>query len=617
MTASAHSAGHAERLPRKPILLPLWGWLAIALALIATRFWFTTGRGLADFLGDMDDAARLVQVREFMAGAPWFDTHTQALGGTNGMLSHWSRLIDLPLALLIALAALVTDRTHAELFARSVWPLLVLAPLLWAVFKTAAHAAGAQAGRIALALAILCPLGLYQFDVGRIDHHNAMIASTVAAALMMWAYPHALKAWAIAGVLTGFALIIGFEALAPAAALAVAAALWGLLDKSQARVVQGFMLALMAALALGFLISIPPARWMDIRCDAISFNIVALSAIAGTALVAALSPHAGLTLPKRFALAALGAAVGLTVYGALEPKCLAGPMGQLPAELKPVWLNYVAETRSILRDLFSGKIEQSLGLTICFAIGIAAQAHRTHATRQPNDAFLLACVTAFAIFAFWQYKYIAYASFIAIVPLACWIATLRGSTEISPMATQAMAVVLLSQASLLGASGLLQKAMAAPVVLSDAVVVGAEACERNSAVRDLADLQPGLIAARIDLGAYLVAVTPHRALSAPYHRIADAIITNHHIFAARNAADAARLLRQEKIDYVVTCKGLDDPFVSEPEWRGTLRADLVAGHAPAFLKPVTLSNPRSLFRVWRVEKDALNLPPSGAATSVR
>ena len=90
---------------------------------------------------------------------------------------------------------------------------------------------------------------------------------------------------------------------------------------------------------------------------------------------------------------------------------------------------------------------------------------------------------------------------------------------------------------------------------------------------------------------------------------ANAIITNHHIFAAHSAAEAARLIARENIDYVVTCKGLDDPFVADPEWRGTLRADLVGGKAPDFLEPVALANPHSLLSVWRVKRDKLNLQP--------
>ena len=68
-------------------------------------------------------------------------------------------------------------------------------------------------------------------------------------------------------------------------------------------------------------------------------------------------------------------------------------------------------------------------------------------------------------------------------------------------------------------------------------------------------------------------------------------------------------MRFAEVDYVVTCKGLDDPFAGEADWVGTLRANLVAGQPPAFLEPVALDNPATLFKVWRVAKDRLNLQP--------
>jgi hypothetical protein len=80
----------------------LVAWCLLATGLLA----FTTLNGpapsLAEWLGDTDDAVRLVTVRELLAGAPWFDTTLPRVGAPEPLLSHWSRLIDAPLACLIA-----------------------------------------------------------------------------------------------------------------------------------------------------------------------------------------------------------------------------------------------------------------------------------------------------------------------------------------------------------------------------------------------------------------------------------------------------------------------------------------------------------------------------------
>ena len=67
------------------------------LAWAGSSFW--------DSLGDTDDAARLVSVRELLAGARWFDTTLPRIGAPEPLVSHWSRLIDAPLGVMIAVFA--------------------------------------------------------------------------------------------------------------------------------------------------------------------------------------------------------------------------------------------------------------------------------------------------------------------------------------------------------------------------------------------------------------------------------------------------------------------------------------------------------------------------------
>jgi hypothetical protein len=123
------------------------------------------------------------------------------------------------------------------------------------------------------------------------------------------------------------------------------------------------------------------------------------------------------------------------------------------------------------------------------------------------------------------------------------------------------------------------------------------------------------MAANIDIGAFIAANTHHRALAAPYHRIANAIIANHEIFSAHDDKSAAALLKQQNVDYVVICDGLDKSSLKNPEWKGTLKVGLVGGKAPGYLVAQTLSNPHSVFHVWKVDRTALNLQLSKAAAS--
>ena len=63
---------------------------------------------------------------------------------------------------------------------------------------------------------------------------------------------------------------------------------------------------------------------------------------------------------------------------------------------------------------------------------------------------------------------------------------------------------------------------------------------------------PGLVAADIDLGPYVVALSPHRVVAAPYHRLEGGIPA---IYAIGDGTpeQALRHLRALGVDYVALC----------------------------------------------------------------
>ncbi|MFN0219355.1 MAG: hypothetical protein ACKVP4_11130 [Hyphomicrobium sp.] len=609
MTAALLKSSSVDGLPRALARATPRAWWVIAMTAISFLTMIKGADRLTVTLGDADDAARLLQIREFMAGAPWFDLTTFRMGGDAGMLSHWSRLIDLPIAALIYAFGLFLPTATAELVVRAIWPLIVLAPMVWVMISAAHRDGGATAAAIATLLTLLCPLGLYQFVAGRIDHHGVMISATVAASLLIASRSTEQRIWRVAGALCAFALAIGYEALAPVAIIAGSIAVWGLYDATVAPTARTFTLAFIATFAALFAVTTAPSRWLVIHCDAISLNMVALAVSSGGGLVFALDR--GATLPIAWRLTAFGAAglMGLALFAAMEPKCLAGPMGQLPPELATVWLSVVDESKSIVGYLIKGNFEQSLALLAYFALSVAAAAIRVRDSRAAADVFLLAIVVGFTLLAFWQYKYIAYASLLGVVPIALAVARLDRIGDVSAATIRFGAAVAISQAALLAASDKVQATVGVRQPITKTMHANAQACSDTTSLADLAELQPGLIVAHIDMGAFVPAVTPHRTLSAPYHRIPEAILATHHILESRDDAEAQALLAREKVDYIVLCDGLDGLYAASPERQGTLRVRLLAGTAPSFLAPVPLANASSMYKVWKFERSPLNPRP--------
>ena len=100
--------------PNFALLLAL-AWLLAVLQLVA-QHWATT----ADALLDTDDAMRLVQMRDFIAGQGWYDLHQPRINPPAGYDSHWSRLIDAGLAGLLWMFGRVVEPAMAERLMRTV-----------------------------------------------------------------------------------------------------------------------------------------------------------------------------------------------------------------------------------------------------------------------------------------------------------------------------------------------------------------------------------------------------------------------------------------------------------------------------------------------------------------
>ncbi|MDB5531759.1 MAG: hypothetical protein JWO28_74, partial [Hyphomicrobiales bacterium] len=125
--------------PRRPSFAVLLGlaWLLMVVQLLALH-WAET----AWTFPDTDDALRLVQVRNFLAGNGWFNLHEPRLGLPPGYESHWSRLIDAGLAGFFLFFRLFADTAMAERLMGVAWPLLWLIPTLVGVAAIAWRLAG-------------------------------------------------------------------------------------------------------------------------------------------------------------------------------------------------------------------------------------------------------------------------------------------------------------------------------------------------------------------------------------------------------------------------------------------------------------------------------------------
>jgi len=597
MTMTAASGRHFVSVRSRLARAPLLAWCALGVALFAALvFWFDPAR-LTTSLGDTDDATRMIEVRQLMGGASWFDMTLARFGGAHPLVSHWSRLIDAPIAVLLYGFELVLPQQQAELAVRAVWPLTLLLLFVYLLARETQIRAGRAAALLSIVLTVTCLVGIVQFLPGRIDHHNAIIVCAVIGILRLArSFDDADAGWS-AGFLLGLGTAIGYEALAPTAASLGAAMLYGILPGRSllgpSRAAVTFAATLMIALA----VTTAPDLLFASRCDALSINLVVLAVCGalGVCVVQALE-HRLAPLAKVGLLAAAGL-LGVALYGAAEPACLAGPFGQVDPDLYPIWLGSVSETQSVLS--MGSRLPLIAGMALVyFAAGAycgfkLVQTDRDETLRFHLTAFLIAIPLSL-----WQIKLLPYATFLPIPLLAICLARPPLAKQ-EPMSKRALALVVLGSLAAIAAVSWLLLTLAAPSTSRvKEAMKPAQSCQSTAAIAPLAQLDPGLVVADVNLGPYIVALTSLDVLSAPYHRMDKPIIEAHRILHAA-PDEAERRLLDIGASYVVTCEGLDStkPQGEVPE--NALQALLFADRPPAFLRPVPLGEPTPL-KVWRV-----------------
>ncbi|HEU0059395.1 MAG TPA: hypothetical protein VFR19_05915 [Hyphomicrobiaceae bacterium] len=566
---------------------------AVAFLIIAA--WASASSSPRDWLGDPDDALRLVSARALLDGAPWFDPTLARVGAPEPLLSHWSRLIDLPLATLIGLLRPLLGQELGELLTRLVWPTALFAALS-AVMVHEAHRLGGTwvaAGAVVLVATSIGATG--QFWPGRIDHHNVQILCAVAGLLLLARSVDERRLGWQAGGLLGLGLAVGYEAIGLVGPALALAGLITLLDPTRRVGVLRAAAATTGTLLAACLLTIPPAGWLKIHCDALSANILALAASGTLGLWAA--HRLAMRFGTRLAILAAAVAAGVATFAALEPACLAGPFGQVDPALKSAWLDHVLESKSLLwfvRRQPAFALAQLAFLLAGAGAQVALWLRRRDAATTLRTAIVLLAVALGC----WQMKLVAYASWLAVLPLARLCASLSGTTRVCKTLVRIAAIVLVSQATLEATLSLAGTVLpTTPPRLGSAELTAADprrACFYASSLHALAALPPGLVAADLDLGPYIVALTPHRVVAAPYHRLNRGILANRAIFASRRA-DAEATMRALGVDYIALCNGPSDPARRAA---GSLREALLDNAPVDFLTEISTSRAAAV-RLWR------------------
>jgi hypothetical protein len=560
----------AERARGTGLIMLLWALVAVALVARAAL--------LADAVplhADPDDAMRMVTATDLLDGQPWQDTTQYRDNVPDGVPTHWSRLVDAPIAGLMGLARLVAPPLLAADIAAIAWPTLLLAVLMGVSLALYRQLRPEGDALPAIALPLLSLVLVVEFMPGRVDHHNVQIVLIMA---LVWALlaARARPGFAfLAGLLAATSLAVGLETLPlVVVALAVVGLRWVALGSPAVIALRLFALAFAIGVVGHFIAAVPQSHWFDTACDSLSAGYVVGALLGSAALLTASQT----SVPQRawplrlIALSGLSiAAVGLSIAG--QPVCLAGPYGgaqadylarMIPAisEAQPTWQRLLADPAAVL-GLVLGPI---LGLAACLWLVL----------REPRGrrggwlvllAFLAVAVAVMAL----QIRGARLAAALAVPPAAALIDMARAGylAKSGPLRAGLLVATWLAFAGLIhyAAFDALARALPASTLAPAAATperseiamagVSGPACFLPESYRRLADLPAGRVMAALPIGAHVLRYTPHGVVSAGYHRnqagYGDAVT-----FFAGGMEAARRIVDARGLDYIVFCRGLPE-----------------------------------------------------------
>ncbi|AEH62860.1 hypothetical protein [Zymomonas mobilis] len=598
-------------------------WILTAAFLLYTHrhaiYWLS--------LSDTDDNLRLAEVRDWLHGQGWFDLQQHRLNPPKGANIHWSRLVDIPIAALIAISQPFLGSMGSIRFGTAIAPLLPLGILFFGNALTCRRLVGEKSFFVANCLLLCAGVTLGMFLPLRIDHHGWQLAF-LSLIIAGNADPDRKRGAVTVALSSTLSLVIGLEILPYIALAAGMQTLFWVTNIRHAQALKyyGFTLALTSL--IGWLIFASYANRAPV-CDALS--PVWLTATIGGGLLVALiaSIRAGWAFRLSAAVIA-GLFIG-GIFAYSWPQCLGRPEAISP-ELYKLWMSHVGEAKPVYsRDI--KVIVLILSLPIVGLISLFPALWNNRFSPRIGGWLNLAFIflSALAMTA-WQTRTSPAAQLLA-VPACCWlIMTLLKKMDKQKTYAGMLGYALVILSILAVASSFIplkiveythqghhkpffknpfSKGSTLPSHRAEENHKVSEnktpshperRCPTIPALKSIEAIPQANILTFIDFAPRLIAMTHHQAIAGPYHRNADAILDVHHAFRG-SPEQAENIIRRHAISLVLICPGMPESSIYLNEAKNGFYAQLAKGQVPPWLEAMPLPK-ESPFRLWRVKAAA-------------
>lgn len=583
-----------KTLPLRPVLLL---WLAISVILI----WSGWDHIVSRSGWDPDDQLRMVQLRDFLSGQSWFDTTQYRLNAPYGGPMHWSRLIELPLALIVSIFAPLVGQARAEMIAGTAVPLLLLGGIAYILGRITTRLANPEAGLVAVLLTLIAPGLLMQSRPMRIDHHEWQIFLAVIALWTMF-WPAKRTGGAVLGAALAIWMHISLEGAPMMVAFFLILGWRWVMEKAHGQRLLWAIGSFAPASLLLFAVTQARPFAAPAYCDAVSPPHLAAIVLAAAIMIPAIIVRPDLRRIRILAAGVAGAAA-LAALLWIAPQCAGGAFGGLDPLVREYWYIHVREGLP-LWDQDPTAVLALLSGPLCGLAALAAVQRRAGGLASKDMRLAGFFLVYSVLLSLLVFRTVAVASAFAIPLTAIWINQLFQQYRRAPGAAGRIGAIALILFLLVPGALASQLAGTATQMFShrDPAIAARKAanaaCQSASSVAALNSLARARLLAPIDMGPVILLTTKHSVLASSHHRNRQGM--HDHIEIFRSAPDAAHALLQKRgIRYLVACT--DEPelqFYADKDPVG-LWARIASGNPPPWLVPMP---DRGMgLKIWRVD----------------
>ncbi|MVZ98300.1 hypothetical protein EUU23_11405 [Sphingorhabdus sp. IMCC26285] len=580
---------------RLPVRLLAMLWLLVSAALIWSS-WPQVGT-LAGW--DPDDELRLVQLRDFLNGQSWFDTTQYRMNRPNGAPIHWSRLVEVPLALLILLLRPLMGQMWAEIAAGIAVPLLLLGWISYMLARIATQISSREAGVAAALITLSSGALLLQLRPMRIDHHGWQIAMAVLALSTLFR-ADVRKA----GIVLGLAMAVWLHISLEGAPMTAAFFLFLGFGWVRGSAVQGRLFwtitSFTVCTVLLFFGTQAQGLYADTYCDTISpphmFGIASAAFIMIPATY--LQPD---RWEIRLAAAALAGGLALVLLLSMAPQCVGGAFGGMDPLVRTYWYSNVTEGLPIWHQPWRVALNLSAGL-VAGTISWFLLSARLRGEPRRQLATMGFFVFFGVLLSLLVVRTISVATAFAIPVTASFIALLFRQYRQAKVPARRIGLIAAILVLLVPGAAISSLIRILPDGANDSTAEAknkaADAlCQSALSIRALGSLPKGNFLSTFDMGPTILAQTPHSVLASSHHRNEQAM--HDHIQIFRSSPDTShQLLKARGIDYLALCPAETELAIYARKDPGGLWAQLAKGKIPQWLEP--LGSRGKGIKVWRV-----------------